>query len=50
MHLIARLVVHLGNQMFVGRIQIQMFKVCIQMRIQMHLHLLTSLLFTPATC
>ena len=27
MHLIAHLVVHLTNQMFVGRIQMQMFKV-----------------------
>ena len=34
MHLIAHLVVHLSNQMFVGRIQMQTFKVRIQM--QMH--------------
>ena len=35
MHLIVHLVVHLTNGMFVGRIQMQMFKVHIQM--QMHL-------------
>ena len=33
MHLIAHLVVHLTNQLFVGHLQMQMFKV----RIQMHL-------------
>ena len=57
MHLIAHLIVHLTNQMFVGRIKMQMFKVCMQMHLQFHrgiqmlniqmhiqLHLLASLL------
>ena len=57
--LIAHLIVHLTNQMFVSRIRMQMFKVSIQIQmhlqfhggiwmcIQMHLHLLTSLLQSP---
>ena len=38
MHLIAHLVVHFTNQMFVGRIQMQMFKVRIQIQIQIQMH------------
>ena len=66
MHLIVRLVVHFTSKMFVGRIQMQMFKVRILMQmhfkfyggvsmriemlnIQMHLHLLTSLLMTEVS-
>ena len=36
MHLIAHLVEHLTNQMFVGCIQMQMFKVHIQMQTQFY--------------
>ena len=38
MHLIAYLIVHLTNQMFVGPIQMQMFKVCIQMQMHLQFH------------
>ena len=38
MHLIAYLIVHLTNQMFVGRIQMQMFKACIQLKRHLQFH------------
>ena len=38
MHLIMHLVVHFTNQMFVGRIQMQMLKVRIQMQMHLQFH------------